>query len=672
MRLAPLLPLTALLAAGLLSCRADTVTGASGGLRATPQEVVFAKAWRGRSAVASLQLHNAGRATVAVQLTTDAPFSVTSEVELPGGETAEVEVRLLAEATGPHEGEVLLRWESNELRVPLRATVGEPTVCLPVDCHAVRFDEATGECVSVLSADGTSCGAQDVCLVGGVCRAGECVGATLDCDDGNACTRDVCERGLGCRYDDVSDACPASLDPCQAPRCDPRTGCALTPAPDGTACGPNDCTTARVCITGACVARASPEGSTCAAAATCRAAGVCRGQRCEVPPPSPMTPRWRYEPPPERTLAFTGAVDDDGTAYAAERWRVSDTDNVTDSEVVALVALSRDGVVRFKEPVAFDCPSCLRALALDVPGRRAFFLDRLALQARSLDDGRLLWRRDVTAGIPLYDTRPDGGGVFWPSTPMLVGDTLVGLQVSEGSSDHHAYVRTFDRATGAPAWDLHKKGHLYGVGVDGDGELWLSSANCWAAAGEMVRVAPTGVTRAARFHEFYPTAAYAGFGVGRFGNATALIDRQLGLRSLAPFGVPANPTAVLMTGEELITADSAAGLLATHVGTGAHRFAARGLTLGASPDFQLIRDGGVAWTGAFPDGGVLGAIDGQGAPLLTCPLPVRPESPTAIVRGRAYVFARGGLSVFTVPELELEASGWTNRLGSPARANRAR
>lgn len=668
------LMVASLLALVLVSCRRDELSGAESTLIVTPQEVVFGRAWVGRRATAQLTLRNEGRAPIEVALSTQAPFSTVTELRLGGGDERQVDVGLDTLSAGSFTGTVRLAWNGSTLEVPVSAEVAAIPFCPAADCREVTFDATTGACIDTVAADGTACGATDQCLVGGACVSGTCMGRPRDCSDGNACTADSCDSATGCRHDDVSQACPLSTNPCLVPVCEPVSGCGLVPVTDGTACGPNDCTTARVCVVGACVSRTAPEGSTCAPKTTCREAGVCHGQQCEVPPAAPMTPRWSYTPPAGHTLRFFGTVDDEGNAFATESWLQRDTGNVRDVPVTALVSLSRDGVVRFKEIVVSDCSWCQYglALAVDTAGRRVFLSARSRLQAHSLDDGRLLWAQDVTLGVPTYDRLPDGGGSFSLSAPLLVGDTLVGVPLSEGVNDHHMYVRTFDRATGTPGWQLHKKGHLYGTGVDHTGELWLSSANCWAVAGELTRVAPSGVAQATRFHELYPSTAWAGFGIGRAGNAAWLIDRTLSLTNLSAMGVPAAPSAVLLRGNELITWDSANGLMATDVTSGTHRFRTRALELGAAADFQLVKDGGVAWTGSYTDGGVLGAIDGRGAPLLSCVLPTKAESATAIVRGVAYVFGNGSLSGFSVPELDVESGGWVGRSGSPSRSGRAR
>lgn len=82
-------------------------------------------------------------------------------------------------------------------------------------------------------------------------------GVLLRCDDGVACTLDLCDAGVGC---------------------------VNTPAPDGSVCDDGDlCTTSDACEAGACVGSAPV---TCEAAGTCRAVGTCDPATglCDDPP----------------------------------------------------------------------------------------------------------------------------------------------------------------------------------------------------------------------------------------------------------------------------------------------------------------------------------------------------------------------------------------------------
>ena len=112
-------------------------------------------------------------------------------------------------------------------------------------------------------------------------------------------------------------------------------------------------------------------------------------------------------------------------------------------------------------------------------------------------------------------------------------------------------------------------------------------------------------------------------------------------------------------------------LHSVNLASGARAFRFQGVS-GTGPDFELLRDGGVAWTAQIPDAGVLGAIDGRGEELLRCPLPSAVDSPTAIIRGRAYMQSGTDIVGYDVPGLDVEPSGWVTRHGSLQRGFGAR
>jgi len=96
---------------------------------------------------------------------------------------------------------------------------------------------------------GTPCASNLTCQDGDFCNgaerclAGECApGPPLDCDDGDPCTRDVCEAAVGCAH--IEDACPASC----AGQLD-GTRCA-----DGTVCTRGDACAGEACVPGPSVA----------------------------------------------------------------------------------------------------------------------------------------------------------------------------------------------------------------------------------------------------------------------------------------------------------------------------------------------------------------------------------------------------------------------------------
>lgn len=64
-------------------------------------------------------------------------------------------------------------------------------------CTADDCDPATG-CVTTHAADGTTCEDSTGCMVDPVCQTGQCFGLPRDCDDENPCTEDHCAAGGGC------------------------------------------------------------------------------------------------------------------------------------------------------------------------------------------------------------------------------------------------------------------------------------------------------------------------------------------------------------------------------------------------------------------------------------------------------------------------------------------
>ena len=94
------------------------------------------------------------------------------------------------------------------------------------DCLVTSCAPATGICVQSAATDGAPCDDADGCTLGDVCLAGECTsGIPLNCDDGNACTSDLCDPLAGCTSVPLSDV----------------------PCSDGNSCTDND-----MCIDGIC------------------------------------------------------------------------------------------------------------------------------------------------------------------------------------------------------------------------------------------------------------------------------------------------------------------------------------------------------------------------------------------------------------------------------------
>jgi Regulator of chromosome condensation (RCC1) repeat len=125
-------------------------------------------------------------------------------------------------------------------------------------CRVAFCDPATG-CGVLPAADGVPC--ETHCTIG-QCHGGSCVGEPRNCDDGNACTQDICEAATGCVHQDVTSTCPVP-SPCQAPVCNPLSGCGTVPIADGTPCGPATCDGLSLCSAGQCQTVPLPETGSC-------------------------------------------------------------------------------------------------------------------------------------------------------------------------------------------------------------------------------------------------------------------------------------------------------------------------------------------------------------------------------------------------------------------------
>ncbi len=165
--------------------------------------------------------------------------------------------------------------------------VCEAGVCLPGGaacddsnpCTVDSCDAATGECTNTPS-DAAPCTDGSPCTAGDHCSGGVCVPGTFDgCDDGNQCTVDSCIdettcqhlplTGTDCADDDLCtspDVCKAGVcqggptidcnddNPCSTELCVKAEGCRYTPITSGPCDDKDKCTLAGTCgPTGECV-----------------------------------------------------------------------------------------------------------------------------------------------------------------------------------------------------------------------------------------------------------------------------------------------------------------------------------------------------------------------------------------------------------------------------------
>ena len=160
-------------------------------------------------------------------------------------------------------------------------------------CTATSCDPPTGKCTGKPAVDGKGCDADgSVCTVGDACAAGACKpGKALGCDDGNACTDDACSPKDGCTHTANSSPCNADGSACTVgDSCAAKTCSAgpLKKCDDGQACTLDICTQA----TGACVFDAAQkqgqacdaDGNLCTAPDTCKCVDGCKAGACSVGP----------------------------------------------------------------------------------------------------------------------------------------------------------------------------------------------------------------------------------------------------------------------------------------------------------------------------------------------------------------------------------------------------
>lgn len=268
-----------------------------GRLRLSAEQVTFPETYVGVTREQAVRVLNAGRSPLRISWTpVDAPFTVEGLPDQLGTAEAEVQVRFAPTAPGSYSatvtgtasggGTVTLTLTGEGLAIPACPT--------PTACHSFTFDLTTEQCVEAQLPDGMTCDPGNECVVDATCQAGRCKGHERACNDGNACTTDVCNPLDGCQSV-PAPPCPGD-GACQVGVCDPVKGCGLAKAPDGTFCGPRrGCDVADVCVDAKCVVRDLPDGFKCESATPCQGEGRCDGSACARPPPTVLTPNWALD-----------------------------------------------------------------------------------------------------------------------------------------------------------------------------------------------------------------------------------------------------------------------------------------------------------------------------------------------------------------------------------------
>ncbi|MDP6943790.1 MAG: hypothetical protein QF464_06530, partial [Myxococcota bacterium] len=83
------------------------------------------------------------------------------------------------------------------------------------DCASNQCKASTGKCDLVQSQNNKPCDDGSACTANDRCQSGQCVGTpTMNCNDGNPCTKDLCQPGSGCYHPMDNGAACDDGDPC--------------------------------------------------------------------------------------------------------------------------------------------------------------------------------------------------------------------------------------------------------------------------------------------------------------------------------------------------------------------------------------------------------------------------------------------------------------------------
>lgn len=298
----------AVVMAMLCGCREGGLVKQTYALRLSPSSFEFEPGFAdGRPREALFEIINDGRTTLTgVSGRLEAPFEIVGLPQaLPTGPTPIV-VRFAPRVAGRFIRELVIQAEGASATASLDGSARSVPVCAPSNaCVASVFDLALERCVESPLPEGTECETASACVMGGTCQQGRCVGKEVSCDDGNACTVDVCNVETGCEHL-PRPPCPGD-GVCRVGVCDPKSGCGLADAVDGTTCGQlQTCRAAEVCVSGACVIRDPPEGYRCAEASPCQGEGRCVNNVCERTTAKLLKRDWSYD---STTATFDGGLE---------------------------------------------------------------------------------------------------------------------------------------------------------------------------------------------------------------------------------------------------------------------------------------------------------------------------------------------------------------------------
>ncbi|MBK7857321.1 MAG: tenascin-X [Archangiaceae bacterium] len=464
------------------SCREPGLQSSMGQLHLEPERVSFGTLYVGQTVEAHLSVRNDGRSRATIEWKElDAPFQVVLlpfEAE-PGMNDVVVRVTPLTE--GSFHGTLGFDFDGKHQEADLFAAASTSPQCPVTDsCRQSTFNPATGKCEERERQDGSACDMNSVCISGGTCQSGRCVGTPISCDDGNACTVDVCNATNGCEHL-PAPPCPGD-GACLKGVCDPLSGCGLAPMDDGSACGPvQTCEQAQVCIAGACVMRDPPDGYLCAQASPCQGEGHCAGSACVRAPASELKATWNYdsfanedadggfttEQYHDMVVEPSGAVSLSGFFYSAPRLRANTTESVE-----AVEGQARRCILWNNRLVCADYPAAVNG----------------KISAINLGTGATVWTFDVRVARPdfvdltqtLFMARmavqgSDRLAALFEAYPKSINPQATGncrnyfLVVLDATGKLVSAQQVFD-----PVLEVCNHPHPYGFAADSVGNLFIS------------------------------------------------------------------------------------------------------------------------------------------------------------------------------------------------------
>ena len=518
----------------LVACSSGGLVQADGELVFFPASIDFGTIYIGYPAEEAVIFDNQGRGPVSTRLRVDGPFEIDrAEMALAGGGNQKLLVRFDPREVGTFEGFVQL---GDGRYITLQGSAEEAPDCPPSGlCRSVTFDPETGACHEERAREGSPCG--DACF-GGSCREGECMGETLDCDDGNACTVDRCDPATGCVHYDDSLRCEEEVtsdDPCAAPVCDPEVGCTTAAAPDGTVCGEGDCTTSYICLQGACTEVTTPDGGACGATTPCQDEGTCVKGKCIQEEPWPLRPSWEVAVAPNLALFFDAAVDGLGRVFWAE----------CSFDACDLVSVDAAGNPLLRKQLFVDPVGRQPTGSIAVAGDRV--ISTLApnrIEARTSANGSVVWSTNLLEAVDATDVQ---GAWVDEAAPPVITDDLILVAVDGFRIEAHGdeggvqpwggWVVALERGDGAVRWVYEAKADIEGLIGDEGGSVYLSTRSHDAgptAGGTMISIGTTGTERWRRQAPFQaPLATLGGKLVDAGGSlrstADGTVEKELGV-----------------------------------------------------------------------------------------------------------------------------------------------